>query len=155
PARGDLPNRLDVRAAHRVHPIVEVHRRVTVWREELDALGQARRARRVGDRELAVLVAGEGVLDPRPLDRLGREGLVGRERLEAGVHHYARVQLVSAALFLSSTSAAASIMAVGWAPRGGAPSECDAPIPNGGQRMAKDKKAAFGGYSINFDGCND
>ena len=21
--------------------------------------------------------------------------------------------------------------------------------------MAKDKKAAFGGYSINFDGCND
>src|SRR5438128_2485692 len=82
PARADVPHRLDLVAAHRVDPVVEVDRRVAVWREELDALAQLGRARGIGDRQPPVLVAREGKLDTRPLHRLGREGLIGREGLE-------------------------------------------------------------------------
>src|SRR3989454_12206894 len=84
--RGDLPHRLHRRVTDGVDAVVEVDRRIAVRRKELDALAETRRARGVGDREPAVLVAGEGIRDPRALDGLGREWLVGGERLEAGVH---------------------------------------------------------------------
>src|SRR5438093_13728520 len=78
-ARGDVPHRLDLVAAHRVDPVVEVDRRIAVGREELDALAEPRPARGVGDRQAPVLVAREAVLDARALHRLGRKRLVGRE----------------------------------------------------------------------------
>src|SRR5947199_4887885 len=78
-ARGDVPHRLDLVAAHCVDPVVEVDRRVAVWREELDALAQLGRARGIDERQPPVLVAREGKLDTRPLQCHGWERLFGRE----------------------------------------------------------------------------
>src|SRR5687767_9504677 len=84
-ARGDRPDVDDLAVADDMDPIVKVDRRIAMGREELDALAELHRAIGVGEREPAVLVAGEAVLDAGTLDRLGRERLVGRERLEPGV----------------------------------------------------------------------
>src|SRR5438067_10118901 len=75
-AGGDVPHRLDARAAHAPDAIVEVEGRIAVRRDELDALAEPRRARRIRDRQPAVLVAREAVFDPGTLDGLGRKRLV-------------------------------------------------------------------------------
>src|SRR3989449_487027 len=88
-AGGDVPHLLHAGAAHAPHAVVEVERRVAVGREELDAVAQPGRARRIGDRQPPVLVAREAVGDAGTLDGLGREGLVGGEGLQPAVHHRA------------------------------------------------------------------
>src|SRR6202008_2143507 len=65
-ARRDFPDGLDRRPAHDPHAVVEVEGGIAVRREELDALAQARGARGIGERQPAVLVAGETVLHAGP-----------------------------------------------------------------------------------------
>src|SRR3984893_16245164 len=84
---GDLPDRLHRAPAHRVDAVVEVDGGVAVRREELDELPELGQPLRLGGHEPPVLVASPGILHARPLHRLGHEGPVRREGLEAAVHH--------------------------------------------------------------------
>src|SRR4029450_670994 len=84
-APGDVPDRLDLVAAHRVDLVVEVEGGIAVRREELDAVAEARRAVRVDDREAAVLVPRPRELEAGPLHCLRRKRPVRREGLEAAV----------------------------------------------------------------------
>src|SRR5262245_1211320 len=84
-APGDLPDRLDLVAAHGVELVVEVEGGVAVRREEFDAVAETGRAVRIHDGEAAVLVTRPRELEAGPLHRLRRERPVRREGLEAAV----------------------------------------------------------------------
>src|SRR5439155_9887715 len=85
-AGGDVPDGFNLGAAHGVDAIVQIDGGVAVRREELHELTEHGYAALLRH-ESAVLIARPRVFDTRPLDRLGDEGLVRRERLEAAVDH--------------------------------------------------------------------
>src|SRR5882724_9416746 len=85
-AGGDVPDGFDLGAAHCVDAIVQIDGGVAVWREELHELAERGHASLLRH-ESAVLIARPRVFDARPLDRLGHEGLVRRERLQAAADH--------------------------------------------------------------------
>src|SRR6266545_7923644 len=79
----DWPDRLDTLAADRVNPIVQVHGRIAVRYQELQAVAESRQLRPLGRGDRAELVAGPAVCQPLPTLRLGAIRHIGGKSLRA------------------------------------------------------------------------
>src|SRR5262245_46232927 len=81
----DAPDVHDVFAAETMNPIVEIHVRVAVGKDETEFLTKTHRFGRVIEHQTSMLIAGEFVLHARDIEQFRTKATIGRECLESRI----------------------------------------------------------------------